>query len=54
MIEHVEAVLGLQPARLAAHVHHADAGRVVDEDVGLGQPAEGAGDAVPLAVIDLA
>ena len=40
MIEQVEAVLGLQPPRLGAHLEDADRRRVVDEDARLGERAE--------------
>ncbi len=43
-----------QPPRLAAHLHHRDARRVVDVDVGLGESASRLADALPLLVADVA
>ncbi len=40
MIKQMQPVLGLQPARLGAHLEHADRRRVVDEHARLGQRAE--------------
>ncbi len=49
-----KAVLHHQAARLAAHLHQRDGGRIVDVDVGLGETAHRIADALPLVVVQVA
>ena len=51
-LDEVQPVFGLEPPRLRAQFHDADTGGIVDEDLQLGELAEGAGDALPLLVVD--
>ena len=52
--QHAQAVLGLQPPRLGAHLEHADARRVVDEQLRLAQRLQGVRDLAVLLLADLA
>ena len=50
--DHVEAGLHLQPPRFGAHLHDVDAGRVIDEDLRLGQARGGVGEVAPVPLAE--
>ena len=50
--DHVQAVLGREPAALGAHLEHADRRRVVDEDLRLAQRADRLRQPAPVALAE--